>query len=97
MRRRATWRVKFRLRNRNWGRGLGFTDKGICFPQFPHLAQAKVPDHSFWLPELRFSLLERNRSAVGKDRELARLPTASTTHAGRPGSTPLLNQGDPPC
>ena len=29
----------------------------ICFPQTPHLAQAKVPDQSFSLPELPISLL----------------------------------------
>ena len=26
------------------------TGKGICFPQAPHLAQAKMPDQSFSLP-----------------------------------------------
>src|SRR5271166_4615526 len=32
-----------------------YTGKGICFPQTLHLAQAKVPDQSFSLPELRIS------------------------------------------
>ena len=33
------------------------TGKGIRLPQTPHLAQAKVPDQSFSLPELPISLL----------------------------------------
>src|SRR5271157_4192279 len=32
-----------------------YTGRGICFPQTLHLAQAKVPDQSFSLPELRVS------------------------------------------
>jgi len=43
----ATWWVKSRQRNRNWGQRI-HACKGICFPQTPHLAQGKVPDQSFY-------------------------------------------------
>ena len=44
----ATWRVKSRPLNRNWGRGFSLT-RVFAFPRLPHLAQAKVPDQSFLL------------------------------------------------
>src|SRR5271157_2140404 len=34
-----------------------YTGKGICFPQTPHLAQAKVPDQSFSPHAPRLTLL----------------------------------------
>jgi len=43
----ATWRGKSRPRNRTLGQRI-LTGKGICFPQTPHLAQAEVPDQSFF-------------------------------------------------
>src|SRR5271157_5970626 len=53
----APWLVKSRPRNRNWGRGLGFSlARVFAFPRLP-LSQVKVPDQSFSLPEFPICLL----------------------------------------
>src|SRR5271166_5928967 len=63
-----------------------YTGKGICFPQTLHLAQAKVPDQSLSLLELRVSrtFLDQLRPQLsGHGRPTKRAASTSCPRLGR--------------